>query len=178
MSAHMHAEKSQRRLAKALFTIIGLSFAIPVAALSDPLPPESATAPPSSPVAPVKTSDSGPKRPRPEIGSVGRPKTQAARRPASATAESQPEEIRPKAPRAAQRAGTSASPETAAGTRQATRLYRQYCLRCHGSSGSGSETKASMAAIPDFTSRAWQEGLREADLVVSILDGKGTLMPA
>jgi hypothetical protein len=38
--------------------------------------------------------------------------------------------------------------------------------------------KASMPTIPDFTSRAWQEGLNTPQMVVSILDGKGTFMPA
>jgi mono/diheme cytochrome c family protein len=35
-----------------------------------------------------------------------------------------------------------------------------------------------MATIPDFTNRSWQEGVGAPQLVASILDGKGTLMPA
>jgi mono/diheme cytochrome c family protein len=35
-----------------------------------------------------------------------------------------------------------------------------------------------MPAIPDFTSRAWQESRTNPQLNVSILEGKGTLMPA
>jgi mono/diheme cytochrome c family protein len=35
-----------------------------------------------------------------------------------------------------------------------------------------------MPDIPDFTSRAWQEGVGTPQLLGSILDGKGTLMPA
>ncbi len=35
-----------------------------------------------------------------------------------------------------------------------------------------------MPAIPDFTSRAWQSGVATPQLLSSILDGKGTLMPA
>ena len=38
--------------------------------------------------------------------------------------------------------------------------------------------KASMTTIPDFTSRPWQETVSVPQLVASILDGKGTLMPA
>ena len=34
-----------------------------------------------------------------------------------------------------------------------------------------------MPTIPDFTSRQWQEGVNDPQLKVSILDGKGTLMP-
>jgi ubiquinol-cytochrome c reductase cytochrome b subunit len=70
------------------------------------------------------------------------------------------------------------SEETAARLRLATGLYRQYCLICHGADGKGREMKASMPTIPDFTSRSWQEGVSTPQLVVGILDGKGTLMPA
>jgi quinol-cytochrome oxidoreductase complex cytochrome b subunit len=62
--------------------------------------------------------------------------------------------------------------------RLATVFYRQYCLTCHGPTGQGSEMRASMPTIPDFTNRAWQEGHSNPELGVSVLDGKGTLMPA
>lgn len=68
--------------------------------------------------------------------------------------------------------------ETGERTRIATGHYRQYCLICHGADGRGAEMKASMPVIPDFSSRAWQEGVSSPQLVVGILDGKGTLMPA
>jgi quinol-cytochrome oxidoreductase complex cytochrome b subunit/mono/diheme cytochrome c family protein len=84
--------------------------------------------------------------------------------------------IRPKAPPAGQ--SSPGTLEAAARTRAATGLYRQYCLICHGADGRGAEMKASMPSIPAFSSRAWQEGLSNPQLVVSILDGKGTLMPA
>jgi quinol-cytochrome oxidoreductase complex cytochrome b subunit/mono/diheme cytochrome c family protein len=85
----------------------------------------------------------------------------------------------PKASAAAKQPTTIHAPlEMAARTRVATGLYRQYCLTCHGSDGRGTEMKASMPSIPDFTNRTWQEGLSKAQLAVSILDGKGTLMPA
>jgi mono/diheme cytochrome c family protein len=38
--------------------------------------------------------------------------------------------------------------------------------------------RAAMTSIPDFTSRAWQAGADTPQLLNSILDGKGTLMPA
>ena len=34
-----------------------------------------------------------------------------------------------------------------------------------------------MPAIPDFTLRAWQEGRSDPQLLISVLDGKGTRMP-
>jgi hypothetical protein len=35
-----------------------------------------------------------------------------------------------------------------------------------------------MPTIPDFTNQAWQERRSQPELMLSILDGKGTLMPA
>jgi mono/diheme cytochrome c family protein len=35
-----------------------------------------------------------------------------------------------------------------------------------------------VAGVPDFTRRSWQEQRTDAQLTVSILDGKGTVMPA
>jgi quinol-cytochrome oxidoreductase complex cytochrome b subunit/mono/diheme cytochrome c family protein len=60
----------------------------------------------------------------------------------------------------------------------ATGLFRQYCQVCHGPRGTGAEIRASMPTIPDFTSRAWQAGANSTQLAVSILEGKGTLMPS
>ena len=68
--------------------------------------------------------------------------------------------------------------EVAVRTRVASTLYQQYCLTCHGTDGRGAALKASMADLPDFTKRAWQEGRASTQLSASILDGKGTLMPA
>jgi ubiquinol-cytochrome c reductase cytochrome b subunit len=70
------------------------------------------------------------------------------------------------------------SAELAERTRVATALYRSYCLSCHGVDGRGSDMKASMSTIPDFTIRSWQQGVGTPQLVAGILDGKGTLMPA
>ena len=77
-----------------------------------------------------------------------------------------------------QSAPTPAHDETAVRMRAATVLFRQYCLSCHGTDGRGAEIKPAMPMIPDFTNRGWQETVRDPQLAVSILDGKGTLMPA
>jgi mono/diheme cytochrome c family protein len=73
---------------------------------------------------------------------------------------------------------TAEVPDTANRIRAATGLYRQYCLICHGTDGKGRELKASMPTIPDFTTQNWQNGVSDVQLGVSILEGKGTLMPA
>ena len=83
---------------------------------------------------------------------------------------------RPRSPR--QGARRARRPKLAARLRVASALFRQYCLTCHGTDGKGTAMRASMPAIPDFTSRAWQEARENPQLSVSILDGKGPLMPA
>jgi len=84
----------------------------------------------------------------------------------------------PKTPRTVQPPPAPAGEETAARTRMTAGFYRQYCLICHGPDGRGAEMRTSMPTIPNFTARPWQEGMSNPQLVVSILDGKGTLMPA
>jgi mono/diheme cytochrome c family protein len=57
-------------------------------------------------------------------------------------------------------------------------LYKQRCAKCHGTDGAGNDTRDSMPNIPDFTSRKWQERRTKSQLLASILDGRGTQMPA
>ncbi len=71
-----------------------------------------------------------------------------------------------------------ATRERAARTRTASGLYRQFCLRCHGTEGSGGEVRGTMPSIPDFTSPSWQKSATVHRMTVSILDGKGTRMPS
>jgi mono/diheme cytochrome c family protein len=67
---------------------------------------------------------------------------------------------------------------TAERKRAATIGYREFCLSCHGIDGKGTEMRSAMPTIPDFTLVAWQDSKDRAGLAQSILDGKGTLMPA
>jgi mono/diheme cytochrome c family protein len=60
----------------------------------------------------------------------------------------------------------------------AGKLYRQYCQRCHDQDGSGRRGRSSADEIPDFRSEAWHGKKSDAMLTVSILEGKGTAMPA
>jgi mono/diheme cytochrome c family protein/uncharacterized membrane protein len=60
----------------------------------------------------------------------------------------------------------------------AGRLYHEYCQRCHGADGKGDGDQPGLPARPDFTRRGWQQQRKDAQLVVSILDGKGTGMPS
>jgi quinol-cytochrome oxidoreductase complex cytochrome b subunit/cytochrome c len=73
--------------------------------------------------------------------------------------------------------GTPAPPpapdtETRERLRVAGDLYGTYCLSCHGTDGRGTPMRATMSKIPDFTSRTWQAGVSNAQLAVSIREGK------
>ena len=70
------------------------------------------------------------------------------------------------------------SGEDAAKIRIGANIFRQYCFVCHGNDGTGSLMRPSMPAIPDFTSDTFHKGHNDAQIKVSILDGKGTLMPS
>jgi mono/diheme cytochrome c family protein len=69
------------------------------------------------------------------------------------------------------------SGELAAKIRVGAGIYQQFCLVCHGPTGTGNTVRPAMPPIPDFTNRAWQKSKSDAELQVSILEGKGTLMP-
>jgi mono/diheme cytochrome c family protein len=60
----------------------------------------------------------------------------------------------------------------------AERLYRRYCASCHGDDLMGKEWREFKPDIPDFTSAAWHARRSDAQLLVSILDGKASGMPA
>lgn len=56
-------------------------------------------------------------------------------------------------------------------------LYQHFCQRCHRKDGKG-ERGAGGANVPDFSAARFLERRSDAQLVVSILDGKGDGMPA
>jgi mono/diheme cytochrome c family protein len=70
------------------------------------------------------------------------------------------------------------SGELAARIRAGSVIFSQFCFVCHGADGTGRAVRSSMKDIPDFTNAEWQKGKKDAQLLVSILEGKGTLMPA
>jgi mono/diheme cytochrome c family protein len=70
------------------------------------------------------------------------------------------------------------SGEDAARIRIGANIFRQYCFVCHGNDGTGALMRPTMAQIPDFTSETFHKQHSDAQIRVSILDGKGTLMPS
>jgi mono/diheme cytochrome c family protein len=57
-------------------------------------------------------------------------------------------------------------------------VYKTHCLRCHDADGKGSTGRDSLPEIPDFTRHQWHQKRSDAQLLVSILSGKGKAMPA
>jgi mono/diheme cytochrome c family protein len=110
----------------------------------------------------------GPKAPGPEIPVVAaRAPGVPGRLPAAVVPEVATGDEPPLAPTA----------DVAARIRVGAGIFRQYCIVCHGADGTGSLLRAQMPPIPDFTNSTWQMQHADPKLVVSIMDGKGTLMP-
>jgi mono/diheme cytochrome c family protein len=78
--------------------------------------------------------------------------------------------------------GPDSSAEDAAKLRVGASIFRQFCYVCHGTDGKGELTfKRNLPLniqLPDFTSELFQKNHTDAQIRVSILDGKGPLMPA
>jgi mono/diheme cytochrome c family protein len=68
--------------------------------------------------------------------------------------------------------------ETAARIRVGAGIFRQYCIVCHGVDGKGTQMRPVLPPIPDFTSPTFHKEHTDVQIMISILEGKGTLMPA
>jgi mono/diheme cytochrome c family protein len=62
--------------------------------------------------------------------------------------------------------------------RKASELFAARCARCHDDNGTGKALRQLTPALPDFSSVRWHRQRSNAQLVVSILEGRGTQMPA
>ena len=60
----------------------------------------------------------------------------------------------------------------------AARFFQRRCASCHSENFTGVDARKRTPQIPDFTSAAWQTRRSDAQLLVSILDGKGKDMPS
>jgi mono/diheme cytochrome c family protein len=68
--------------------------------------------------------------------------------------------------------------EAALRLQNGSRLFQRLCTKCHGANGDGSEMRARALAVPNFTDPTWHAKRSDPQLLASILDGKGTRMPA
>jgi mono/diheme cytochrome c family protein len=57
-------------------------------------------------------------------------------------------------------------------------IFERFCKSCHGSDGRGTTLRDQTPSIPDFTSPVWQQRRSPPVLTTTILEGKGTVMPA
>jgi mono/diheme cytochrome c family protein len=55
-------------------------------------------------------------------------------------------------------------------------LYRAICIACHDVDGRGTLVRKAMPTIPDLTDAKWQATRSDADLLNSVLQGKGQFM--
>jgi mono/diheme cytochrome c family protein len=85
---------------------------------------------------------------------------------------------RPTIQKSKEQSGTAMAAAKAVNLSVAGKLYTQYCQRCHDQDGSGRRGRSYADEIPDFRSEAWHGKKSDAVLTVSILEGKGTAMPA
>jgi mono/diheme cytochrome c family protein len=85
--------------------------------------------------------------------------------------------LRGQTPAGSKKTGTVV-PHSAKSATAANTLFKMRCAKCHDAQGTGTAARDSMPEIPDFTSARWQHKRTKAQLTVSILDGKGTKMPA
>jgi mono/diheme cytochrome c family protein len=76
-----------------------------------------------------------------------------------------------------QRFPSRMSASSATGTSAARALFGQRCVTCHGADGKGSLARGLLPEIPNFTAASWQRQRSDAQLMASILDGKGQGMP-
>jgi mono/diheme cytochrome c family protein len=56
-------------------------------------------------------------------------------------------------------------------------VYQRFCVSCHGADGQGSALRSRVPWLPDFASATWHEQRTDAQLKISILEGKGKAMP-
>jgi mono/diheme cytochrome c family protein/uncharacterized membrane protein len=70
------------------------------------------------------------------------------------------------------------SPPSNGTTPAARDIFQRHCAKCHGKDGNGNPGRTSFPGIPNFTATSWQAQRSDAQLLTSILEGKGDDMPA
>ncbi len=71
---------------------------------------------------------------------------------------------------------TAAAPAPARVGMAPEQLYRAICIACHDADGRGTIVRKAMPLIPDLTDPKWQASHSDADMIHTMLDGKGQFM--
>jgi mono/diheme cytochrome c family protein/uncharacterized membrane protein len=77
-----------------------------------------------------------------------------------------------------QRPAAQSSAPAATATQAGRDLFNVHCVKCHGADGSGRAARGPLPNITDFTDSSWQARRSDAQLLASIIDGKGQDMPS
>jgi len=56
-------------------------------------------------------------------------------------------------------------------------VFKQHCVKCHGTDGRGRTVEGEIAGAQDFTDQDWQQRVEEQRIINSITHGRGQ-MPA
>lgn len=67
--------------------------------------------------------------------------------------------------------------QTAAKTKEAKKLFKQKCAKCHGSDGAGNTTRGLLVGATDLTSPEWHNRVDDERILNSLTHGRGQ-MPA
>ena len=61
--------------------------------------------------------------------------------------------------------------------KEAKKLFKQKCSKCHGANGAGETTFGQIVGAADFTDSEWQKRVDDERLVNSITYGRGQMPP-
>ena len=59
-------------------------------------------------------------------------------------------------------------PQTTAKTKEARKLFKQKCAKCHGSDGAGNTTYGQIVGATDLTNREWQKQVEDERILNSL----------
>jgi mono/diheme cytochrome c family protein len=63
----------------------------------------------------------------------------------------------------------------AAKAKEAKKLFKQHCVKCHGADGAGETAFGQIVGAADFTDSEWQERVDDQRLVNSMTHGRGQM---
>ena len=61
--------------------------------------------------------------------------------------------------------------------KDATKLFKQNCVKCHGADGDGETAFGQIVGAADFTDSEWQERVNDKRLINSMTYGRGQMPP-